>query len=161
MNRFQGVKRLSGTRLKISLHPAELDALRSAADLRQISPAMLATRYVQKGLAREQEGNALLRPSARLLEWLRPQLDALRDAGDWPADITIGLFGRIEAEVLDLYEAAADELGRQPLNQELGRFIREGLRARPVMRDGKPHFKKLGKARQSLVTGATLLEPAT
>lgn len=134
--------------------------MRLAARLRQISSSMLATRFIQEGLAREREAGAELRPSSRLLEWLRPQLQALLETGGWPSDITIRLFARIEAEAMDLYEASAGELGRPALNQEIGRFIREGLRARPVMRDGKPHFRKLGKARKGLVTGATLLEPA-
>ena len=69
------------------------------------------------------------------------------------------LFERIEAEALTLYNAAAEELGHASLNQEIGRFIREGLRAKPVIRDGKPHFKQLSKGRRRLVTGATLLEP--
>ena len=134
-------------RLQITIHPLELEALRTAAARRQMSTAMLATRYVQEGLAREQGGDAGFRPSARLLNWLRPQLDALREAGDWPADITIRLFERISADVLDLYTAAAGEIGHAALNQELGRFIREGLQARPVLRDGQPHFKKLQGAK--------------
>lgn len=118
----------------------------------------LATRFVQEALTMRAGDEAPAHPSARLLDWLRPQLEALRQSGDWPSDITIRLFNRIEAEALALYTAAAEELGHAPLNQEIGRFIREGLRARPVVRDGKPHFKQLSKARRRLVTGATLLE---
>ena len=147
-------------RLQITIHPLELDALRKAAARRQTSTAMLATRYVQEGLAREQGGDAGFRPSAKLLNWLRPQLTALREAGDWPPDITIRLFEKINVDVFDVYTAAADEIGHAALNQEIGRFIRESLQARPIMRDGQPHFKKLSKARKGLITGATLLEPA-
>lgn len=148
------------TRLKVSLHPSELEALRAAAERRQMTAAMLATRFVQEGLANEQGADAGVRPSAKLLEWLHPQLVDLRETGDWPSDITIRLFARIGTEVPALYAAAAAELGNAALNREIGRFVREGLQARPIMRDGAPHFKRLSRARQGLITGATLLEPA-
>lgn len=146
-----------GTKVTVSLDDAEFDALREEAERLNVAPARLATRWIEERV--RALGNDAARPSAALLDWLGPRLDALRAEGGWEPDIGFRVFDWIRDEAMDLYEAAAKEISSATLNREIGRFIRERLAADVIMHDGKPKTRRVRASDQRLVTGVTLLQP--
>lgn len=149
---------MSRSRIMINLHASDLERLRMAAARLSVAPGTLAARFVEQGLAGSLDKTSA-RPTAPLFAWLSPTLDALRAGRNWPDTITISIFDQIRDKAPDLYKAASQQMGTATLNREIGRFIRERLRARVVMRNGAPYVRKISPSRGSLITGATLLEP--
>lgn len=150
---------MSRARLTVYLHPVDLQKLRTVAQDMAMTPGTFAARLIELGLGSVAEPTSQ-RPSSALLEWLGPILDDLRAKGGWKNTITAEMFDKVRDEAMDLYELAAAEMDRVVLNREIGRFVRERLRARVITRNGKPSIIKVPPANRSLVTGVTLLEPS-
>jgi hypothetical protein len=150
---------MSRTQIRVTLERAENEMLRVEAERRGILPATLAAEFVRQGLKRAAAQKQVEGPAAQLKRWLEPFLDDLRRRGGWPTDITITVFDHIRDEARDLYEAAAEDVGRSALNREIGRMIKERLHAQVVGPRTKPKIKKVSRTRGSLIQLATLLEP--
>lgn len=150
---------MSRYHVTITLAAAELAQLREQAAQERTLIATLAARYVVAGIL--MAGGAKSGASAvrALMDWLAPYVDEAREAGNWPSDITVSFFERIESEQLELYAAAAAEIGEATLNKQLGRFIRTRLEAEVVRRDGKPHLARVPTDRTKLVKTFTHLKP--
>lgn len=147
------------TRLILSLSKDEHNLLKKLAKTERTLPATLATRLLLSSLHREFSDAAPKSPTLELADWLAPQLDAIRNAGAWPEDITVEIFDRIEREQGDLYAAAAAEKGQSSLNMHLGRFIRMRLAAQIVPRNGKPYVSRVPASRTRLIKNYTHLAP--
>ena len=149
---------MSRFHLTITLSEGELTQLREQAERDRTLIATLAARYVVAGINRAGGGPATANAVRALTEWLTPYVDEVRDAGGWSSDVTVGFFELIEKQRLDLYEAAAQEIGGATLNKQLGRFIRTRLGAEVVRRDGKPHLARVPADRTTLIKTFTHLE---
>ncbi|WP_300974470.1 hypothetical protein [Sphingomonas sp. LHG3406-1] len=126
---------------------------------RGILPATLAAEFVREGLKRAAAEKKVERPAAELKRWLEPFLGDLRRRGGWPEDITITVFEHIRDQAHDLYDAAAEDVGRSALNRELGRMVKERLDAEVVTIGTRPKVKKVRRNSGSLIQLATLLKP--
>ena len=147
---------MSNARMMISLHDEDYELLKCLAEGRRIPAARLAARLIEEALA-QIGGDG--RPGAPLMRWLSVELDHVREAADWPSDITVRLFSRIQDEVPQLYEQALTSSGRAGLNSEIGRLIKERLRARAIIKNDRPHLVRISPAKGALIQAATLLEP--
>ena len=148
-------------RRRILLSPSELlyqELYRAAAE-RNTAPATFALELIERGLASSSSSELSGSAQRRLYDWLEPRLDRLRQQGDWASDITVTIFDQIRDGAHDLYEAAVAEVGRDRLNRDIGRTIKERLHACVLTEGGKPRRIKVPRARRSLVQLATLLEP--
>ena len=147
-------------RKRILLSPSELlyqELYRAAAE-RNTAPAALALELIERGLA-SHSASPLSGAQRNLYDWLEPRLDRLRQEGSWPPDITLTIFDEIRDDARGLYDAAVAEVGRDRLNRDIGRMIKERLHARVLTEGGKPCRIKVPRSRRSLVQLATLLEP--
>lgn len=147
------------TRILLSLDQDLYEQLKREAARRRMLPASLAAELVARGIAGSRNADVSDRPPSALKRWLEPYLDGLRESGDWPADVTVEVFDHIRDEAFDLYEAAREEVGRDMLNREIGRMVKERLAARVKKRAGQPMRIKISPKRGSLIKLATLLEP--
>ena len=148
-------------RKRILLSPSELlyqELYRAAAE-RNTAPAAFALELIERGLASHSVSPLSGTAQRELYDWLGPRLDKLRQEGSWPPDITLTIFDEIRDDARGLYDAAVAEVGRDRLNRDIGRMIKERLHARVLTEGGKPRRIKVPRSRRSLVQLATLLEP--
>jgi predicted DNA-binding protein len=150
---------MSRVQIRVTQSPAAHRRLREVAARLSKQPATLAAELIEEGLERLSDSHVPASPTIELKRWLEPYLSDLLREGDWPPDVTVHVFELIRDRALDLYLAAAEEIGRKTLNRELGRLVKERLRARVIMRDGRPQLVKVSRNSKSLIQAASLLEP--
>ena len=148
-------------RRRILLSPSELlyQELYRAAEERNTALAAFALELIERGLASRSSSQLSGCAQRKLYDWLEPRLDRLRQQGEWAPDITVTIFDQIRDDASDLYRRAVAEVGRDRLNRDIGRMIKERLHARVLKEGDKPKRIKVPRGRRSLIQLATLLEP--
>ena len=145
-------------RMTLSLEAEDYAELTRIAHEEHTLPATLAARLILREIRRRSPRPA--DPLSALTDWLGPRIDAVREAGAWPPDVMIDFYEAIEREAPDLYAAAEADVGRLALNPNLGRFMRARLGAVVVMRNGRPHVRRVPTQRSTLIQTVTLLKPS-